>query len=184
MDKIDNVTDESLIVQYQSGDILALQKLVKRWHKLFCEKAYWMTKDAEASKDIAQESWTSIINNLHNLKDSSRFKSWALRIVFTKSMDWLRFNQMNRKKLEKYYKNYNDSDESTNSNETLKAELLNAVRLLPNEQQVVLRLFYVEEYTLKDISLLLEISVGTVKSRLFHAREKLKEQFKNRNYEN
>jgi len=184
MDKIDNVTDESLIVQYQSGDILALQKLVKRWHKLFCEKAYWMTKDAEASKDIAQESWTSIINNLHNLKDSSRFKSWALRIVFTKSMDWLRFNQMNRKKLEKYYKNYNDSDENTNSNETLKTELLNAVRLLPNEQQVVLRLFYVEEYTLKDISLLMEISVGTVKSRLFHAREKLKEQFKNRNYEN
>ena len=184
MDKIDNVTDQSLILQYQSGDIMALQKLVKRWHKIFCEKAYWMTKDAEGSKDIAQESWNSIINNLDNLNDPSRFKSWALRIVFTKAMDWLRFDQRNRKKLENFYKNQDVSDESMNVNETLRRELLKAVSTLPNEQQVVLRLFYVEEYALKEISSLLEISVGTVKSRLFHAREKLKEQFKNRNYEN
>ena len=62
-------------------------------------------------------------------------------------------------------------------------ELLKAIKKLPEQQQIVIRLFYVEDYTLKEISEILNISIGTAKSRLFHAREKLKLILKNRNYE-
>ena len=68
--------------------------------------------------------------------------------------------------------------------ESIKIDLLKAIQSLSINQQMVIRLFYVEEYSLKDISDTLKISVGTVKSRLFHAREKLKLILKNRNYEN
>ena len=105
MDKASQSIDELLIVQYRSGDVLAFQKLVERWHKRFCEKAFWLTKDADASKDIAQDSWNTIMDKLDKLIDPRSFQSWALRIVFSKSMDWLRSNERNRRKLESYYKN-------------------------------------------------------------------------------
>ena len=183
MDKTDQTIDELLVIQYRAGDSYALQKLVKRWHKTFCEKAYWLTKDADASKDIAQESWNTIMVKIETLKDASKFQSWALRIVFSKSMDWMRSNQKNRKKLESYQQNFEITEDEQGTNETLKKALLVSIKKLPNDQQIVIRLFYVEDYTLKDISQLLDISVGTVKSRLFHAREKLREQLKNRNHE-
>lgn len=183
MDKTDHAEIESLVTQYRTGDVLALQKLVKLYHRSFCEKAYWYTKNAEASKDIAQESWKSIMNNMNALKDPSSFKSWALRIVFTKAMDWLRNNQREKNKLKDYHKDVDIDDDEIIENDTLKKELSSAIKLLSIEQQTVLKLFYVEDYGLKEISSVLEISVGTVKSRLFHAREKLKEHLKNRNYE-
>lgn len=178
MGKTDNSEDELLVRQYCSGDVLALQKLVKRWHKRFCEKAFWLTKDADASKDIAQESWKTIMDKMGTLNDPSSFQTWALRIVFTKAMDWMRSNQRNRNKLENYYMNYDSNEEEKSDNESLKKAMLIAIRSLPNEQQVVIRLFYVEDYSLKEISELLTISIGTAKSRLFHAREKLKQQLK------
>jgi RNA polymerase sigma factor (sigma-70 family) len=53
-------------------------------------------------------------------------------------------------------------------------KLLRAIPELTNDQQQVLRLFYTENYALNEISEMLNISVGTVKSKLFHAKEKLK----------
>lgn len=184
MDKSNQRIDELLIEQYRSGDVLALQKLVERWHKRFCEKAFWLTKDADASKDIAQNSWNTIMNKMDTLNDPGSFQSWALRIVFTKAMDWMRINERNKNKLESYYKNYDSDEVEHDENESLKIEMLKAIKSLSSDQQMVLKLFYIEEYSLKEISKLLKISIGTTKSRLFHAREKLKQQLKHRNYEN
>ena len=184
MDKANRRIDELLIVQYRSGDVMAFQKLVERWHKRFCEKAYWLTKDAHASKDIAQDSWNTIYNKMDTLNDPGSFQSWALRIVFTKAMDWMRIKEKNKTKHESYYKNYVDTEEQNDDNQALKSKMLKAIKSLSSDQQIVLKLFYVEEYSLKEISKLLKISIGTAKSRLFHAREKLKEQLKYRNYEN
>ena len=178
MHKSFKTEDEQLIEQYRSGNQLALQQLVQRWHKSFCEKAYWLTKDADSAKDIAQESWNTIIVKMDTLKDAGSFQSWALRIVFTKAMDWTRVQQRNKNKLESYHKQCDAKEEEKEDNEGLKQELLKAIKALTEEHQVVLRLFYVEDYSLRDISELLELSVGTVKSRLFHARENLKQKLK------
>lgn len=74
--------------------------------------------------------------------------------------------------------------DENNDNLKLKTNLLVAIKKLPEHQQVVIKLFYVEDYSLKQISDILKISIVTAKSRLFHAREKLKETLKYRNYEN
>ena len=65
----------------------------------------------------------------------------------------------------------------------LKRKLLNAIQDLPKGKQDIIRLFYVEEYSLKEISSFLQIPIGTVKSRLFKAREKLKSIMKSYSYE-
>ncbi len=62
-------------------------------------------------------------------------------------------------------------------------QILTEIKGLPVPQQLVIRLFYLEERSIYEISQLLNISTGTVKSRLFHAREKLKKSIKNKSYE-
>ena len=88
--------DEELVEAYKAGDKKALATLVKRWHKLFCDKAYWLVKDKDVAKDIAQESWSVIINKIDSLNDPKQFKYWAYRIVCNKSTDWLRLQSIER----------------------------------------------------------------------------------------
>ena len=102
-----------------------------------------------------------------------------------KAIDYLRAINKEKNKLKLYYNEtekeslFSDLDDNT----ILKKELLNAIQNLSIEHQMVIRLFYKENYNLKEISEILKVSVGTTKSRLFHAREKLKVKLKNRNYE-
>ncbi|MFD2727722.1 RNA polymerase sigma factor [Hyunsoonleella rubra] len=187
MAKYQNDIDRELILKFQSGDKTALNTLVKRWHKTFCEKAYWLVKDADVAKDIAQESWTVIINKINTLEKPESFGSWGLRIVCNKSMDWLNKKKRSQKHMEQMKHKeeiLSSPDEGADIKEQLKVKLLEAINLLPPQQQIVIKLFYAEDYSLKEISKTLNISVGTTKSRLFHSREKLKQLLKQYRYEN
>jgi len=164
--------DALLVLQYQSGDKNALGILVNRHHKRFCSHAYWYTHDLDIAKDVVQESWGIIIKKLAGLRDPNCFSSWAMKIVTRKSLDILkqygtRKSHLKYDQLESEYE-----EEEAQGSEVLK--LRDAIKQLPNDQQMVLRLFYTQEYSLREISGILDVSVGTVKSRLFHAREKLK----------
>ena len=185
MNKTKNLLDVALIEKYQKGDTNALNILVKRWHLNFCRLALWVVKDADIAKDIAQESWTIIIYKLKDLQEPEKFKSWAISIVNRKAIDFIRAK--NREQI-KLMKNYNESDKITsfseaNDNSELYKTLLKGLEKLSIEHQMVIRLFYKENYSLKEISEILNISIGTTKSRLFHAREKLKTILKHSNYE-
>lgn len=181
--KRDKSLDAKLVEAYQSGDKEALVLLVKRWHVTFCEKAFWLLKDVDVSKDIAQDTWQTIITKMATLKNPRRFGTWAIRIVYHKSIDVL--NQRNREQLDLINYKYEQENPSQSKidDSVIKDELLKAMMVLPKNQRQVLNLFYLESYSLKQISELLNISIGTAKSRLFYAREKLKEVIKITNHE-
>ncbi len=173
------ITDAKLVLEYQSGNKEAIAVLVKRWHHQFCKQAYWYTKDKDVAKDIAQDSWNVIIHKLEELKKPEKFNYWALAIVCRKSIDWTRKNSKTLEKLKEYHHSLNiNSDDNSEKNDSKK--VLNAIKSLPDNQQIVLRLFYIEDYSLNEISKTLNLSKGTVKSRLFYAREKLKTILKNK----
>lgn len=174
-----NLTDRSLILAYRNGDVSMLAILVKRYHKSFCERAYWITKNEELAKDIAQESWVIIIEKLHTLKDANSFKTWACRIVYTKAIDGLKLRNKYDRNLETTELADAPSRIVEDHNNIKETMLLKAIQKLPLEKQEVIRLFYAESYSIKEISLLLNIPIGTVKTRLFKAREKLKSIIKN-----
>jgi RNA polymerase sigma-70 factor (ECF subfamily) len=176
MKKTKNITDAELIIAYQAGETKALSQLVKRWHVSFCKFAYWYVKDADIAKDIAQESWAVIIRKIQDLKDPEKFKSWAISIVNRKAIDWIRAQHNEGNKLQQFYKEHRKEylDVKEDHRVQKKKQLLDAIYQLSEDQQVIVRLFYTQSYSLKEISESLHISVGTAKSRLFHAREKLK----------
>ncbi len=170
------IFDSLLVLQYQAGDKKALGMLVKRHHNRFCSHANWYLRDLDASKDVVQDCWGIIINKLRTLRDPNSFSSWAMRIVTRRSIDILRQNKTKRDKLSQYQ--YTNLEGTYNEENTEIVKLRQAIKSLPNDQQIVLRLFYTQEYSLLEIGNILDISVGTVKSRLFHAREKLKTELK------
>lgn len=174
MNKKQRLRDCKLILDYQSGNTDALSILVQHWHKTFCDKAYWLVKDADVAKDIAQDSWGVIISKIGQLKNPESFGGWALRIVYTKSINWINSNKRLHQNLENYKYEQEIIDLERTDDTLIKEALLKMIKTLPENQQVVIRLFYLQEYSLKEISDILNISVGTAKSRLFHAREKLK----------
>ena len=77
-------SDSFLVLDFKSGNEQALVLLVERWHKILCEKAFWVLKDADLSKDVAQECWKMVILNINNLKDPNSFGGWISRIVYRK----------------------------------------------------------------------------------------------------
>ena len=177
---LNNITDKELVLSYKQGNQKAFTTLVKKWHVDFCKLAFWYVKDRDIAKDVAQESWQVILHKLDKLENPERFKSWAISIVNRKAIDWLRTNKRVLNKHQKYYKEHvNDVIlNEVNEEDEVKNNLLKAIHKLSIEQQMVVKLFYTQSYSLKEISEFLNISVGTAKSRLFHAREKLKKTIK------
>ena len=185
MNKPDEIQDGWLVERYQSGHKNALTLLVKRWHIKLCKQAYWYTNDFDTAKDIAQESWNVILNTLDTLKDYDKFGGWALSIVSRKSVDWIRKQKRLKNNLEQYEYELQSGgfyNEEVNKNDK-NGIVLNVLHELPYNQQIVLRLFYLESYSIIEISKLLKVSKGTVKSRLFYAREKVKTIIKHIDYE-
>ena len=171
------IVDSWLIVSYRSGDKKALSLLVKRWHMRLCKQAFWYTKDMDIAKDIVQDSWRMILRKLPNLKDPDRFGSWALTIVRRKALDVLKKKIKHQENLKSYQQLVKASDMSNTEvgdKEKISHSLKDAIANLPLDQKEVLTLFYIEEYSLNEISEITGVSLNTIKTRLFRAREKLK----------
>jgi RNA polymerase sigma factor (sigma-70 family) len=190
MNKPEKIFDGLLVLQYQNGDKKALSLLVKRWHTKLCRQAYWYTKDSAIAKDIVQDSWGVILQQIYKLKNTNSFGSWALTIVNRKAIDWIRTSKKADEKLHQFYENSKTNYDTIEDNNTLNTNnsitdinntkiVIAAIENLPKNQQIIVKMFYTEAYTLQEISTILEISKGTVKSRLFYAREKLKSTLKN-----
>ena len=176
MKKEPNISDASLVLAYQKGDQKVLPILVKRWHISFCKLAFFYVKDADVAKDIAQESWMVIIKKIQSLKDVNKCKSWAISIVNRKAIDWLRSSNRERQKLQRVFEESPKIQQEKEEDERLaaKKKLILAIDQLSENQQQVVKLFYGQGYSLKEISEIMNTTVGNTKSRLFHAREKLK----------
>lgn len=172
------IFDGLLVLEFQRGNNRALSLLVKRYHKDFCRYAFWYTNNFEMAQDIVQDSWSAIFKGLKTLKKPDSFKSWAMRIVTRKAQDHLA--ALGRKRIfEKSLVPPGEEEYHSADHKQEKILLLNrAIRELSEDHRIVLRLFYMNRHSLKEISEILEITVGTVKSRLYHAREKLKSLIK------
>ncbi len=165
---VEQLVDQILVMDCQSGSVKALEKLVSRWQKRLWKYAYRMTGDSEAAWDITQESWMGIIKGLRRLHDPARFRSWAYRIVTNKASDWIRKTQATRHVRIEDVQDY----EVREQKETGLKELLEKLDL---RKRSVLSLYHFEQLSVQEISIALNIPKGTVKSRLHSARNELKE---------
>ncbi len=170
----DKTYDEWLIFRIRTGEREAFKLLAKRWYLKLIRHIYFLVKDENVAKDIAQDTWSVVIKRINTLRNPEYFKTWIFRIASNKSADWIKQEQKRRELKEEIKINgyiHNSENEETN-NDIEKLRL--ALQKLPDTKQHILNLFYLENCNIREISKILNIPSGTVKSRLFKAREYLK----------
>lgn len=168
-----DIQDELLVLQCQDGDREALETLVVRWQPRL---AWRLTAEREAAREIVQDSWLAIVRGLRRLDDPARFRTWAYRIVTNKCADWTRRRVAQRG----VAKDLRDAAASDNrSSATHSADegdrIRGALVRLPDEQRAILSLHYLDGMGVREIARVLGVPEGTVKSRMYHARNGLKQ---------
>jgi len=174
----EQIQDEWLVLRCQEADENALKALVMRWQPRFLLLASRLIGRREPAGDVVQEAWLAIIKGLSRLDDPARFASWAYRIVSNKCTDWIRRQSAGRsvrRSLLEEAENRAAPQKAGADGEAAASDVRTAVTQLDGPDQALLSLYYVHDLSVAVIAEVLEISAGTVKSRLFHARSRLKE---------
>ncbi len=174
----DRILDELLVLKCQDGDVEAFKKLVSRWHGRLRRHAWYLTQDRVATEDIVQDAWLDIIHTIRRLKEPASFRGWAYKIVGNKAADWVRRKKRQRALCrEVAQQNGNDSKCTSHDESEISVQSLvrRGIRTLPTNSQQILSMKYVDCMSTREIADALDIPVGTVKSRLHHARERLRQ---------
>ena len=171
----DIARDEWLVLRCQLGEREAFEPLIAKWHPLLWRYAVRLTNDADAAADVVQEVWLRVLRGLPALRDATRFRAWLFGIARRVLMDRLRvrYAEPPMEQLEPGVVEEQEADEErTDEFLFVHAEL----DRLPLPEREALVLFYLRELSLNDIAASAAIPVGTVKSRLFRARQMLRTQ--------
>ena len=123
--------------------------------------------------DAIQDTALSIYKNIKSLKNEKHFKTWVIRITINKCYDIIAKRKLNDEKVLKVQLNITETHTSFDSNVMLKTDLERALDLLEEDLKIVTVLYYYNDLSITEISDILNIPKGTVKSRVFRARERL-----------
>ena len=178
-DTTDRTLDEYLVALSQAGSVQALDGLARRWTPRLLRYVTRMLggsgDSAEAARDVVQETWIGAIRGLRRLRDPAQFPAWIYGIATRKCADAIRTNTR-RRRLDAGVADGEADRSTTDVRSEQRIDLATAIRGLPPIHRAAVHLFYREELSVEEIASALGIPVGTVKSRLHHAREALKKQ--------
>ncbi len=176
-----DIQDELLVYRCQDGEADALRELVERWHGRLFAHAFRLTGQREEAADAVQDAWLAIVRGIRRLDDPARFRSWAYRIVTYKAIDRVRRAQRQRKTLRVAAESSEVERIESRAEQTDEMDALRAgLSELSGDRRAILTMFYLESMPMSEIAVALGIPVGTVKSRLHHARLTLKETLEHR----
>ena len=136
-----------------------------------------LRNDADA-EDVAQEALLRAHRRFERLRDRAKFRAWLVRISFRLALDRLRAAKRRQLRESQWvFENASQSGHIGDSAE-FQRQFDRALEELPEKQRLVLLLVAMEGHSLDEVSMLLAVPVGTVKSRLFFARKTLAEKLR------
>ncbi len=166
--------DFSLIKRFNDGDNSVFQLLVKRHKEKVRNIIYLTISNSSSVDDIAQEVFITVYKNLKHFRFESQFTTWLYRITVNKCKDHLR--KINVRKIFIPIKEAAEEPGRgiDTENKDVSNIVMNAISELPAKLRVPLLLKDIEGFSYQEISETLRCEMGTVKSRLFRARESLR----------
>lgn len=180
MRRKEHILSELLVLRVQGGNAEAFRELVELWHKRLVGYALTLLPgDDDAAQDAVQEAWVAAMGGIKRLEDPARFPGWIYRIVSNKCADDIRKRQRRRSADEQLAEEAPvaapapDPGAAEDGEDEL-ALLRTAMEAMPEDRRRILRLHYLDGLSTNDIAEVLGIPRGTVKSRLYHAREELR----------
>ena len=167
--------DELLAIRCQLGEAAAFDALIARWHEPLWKYLRRLTGDDNAAAESVQDVWLRVLRGIPRLRDASRLRAWIFGIARRVVMDRLRVKYAEPVLVSTENVDVEGSESSRELEDDLNV-LQEELERLPVMERETLVLFYLEELSLNEMSEVLGIPVGTVKSRLFRARNTLRGQ--------
>lgn len=162
---------DALVLLAQDGSKHAWELLYEYHHPALLRFAYKLCTDQSQAKDAVQDCWVKAMSSLGRLNDPRAFRAWMYRAVKWRVLDGFRRQQTRQQAAVMLSAECEESDSIHKQSDDL-GKWING---LPEDEREALYLFYQSDLSLSEISAVQSVPVGTVKSRLNRARNRLKE---------
>jgi RNA polymerase sigma-70 factor, ECF subfamily len=182
-------SDRELVASAIMGLDGGFEELVKRYQRPISAYVYRMVGDYESALDLTQEIFIKIYGSLSKYRPEFKFSTWIYKIAHNAAIDHLRRNSGRERSLQ----NGTESDsydlpiesegpspEQQSERAERRAEIETVVRSLPTTYRELIVLRHSQDLTYEEIVEVTGLPLGTVKNRLFRAREMMRQQFLHR----
>lgn len=173
--------DDDLIDAVLEERAGSFEGLIERYKDYAFNLAMMVLHDRELAQEVVQDSFVKAFRSLSDFRRTARFSTWLYRIVYTTSLDAvknekrrIRFSGMDELAAQKDSYSCSGSNSSIDTN-YLKNQLSLAIKALPPESAMIITLFYLNEQSIDEISVVLNMNKNRIKVKLYRARKKLQE---------
>jgi RNA polymerase sigma-70 factor (ECF subfamily) len=177
--------DEEIVSYIINGRTDLFSVIVDRYQSKVYSTAFHYTHDQEEARDLTQEIFIKLYNNLQSYKSKASFSTWLYRIAVNRCIDWTR-----KKKLHTVSAIYDSSDEEIDIYEVMadsgggpeealikqenKDYIIKIVEDLPEIYKTVIILYYFQDFSPREISDITDIPKRTIETRLYRGKNLLK----------
>jgi RNA polymerase sigma-70 factor (ECF subfamily) len=185
----ENNNDKELVKKAQKGDKVAFDTLVTKYHLKVVNLVMRFVKDRDDAQDVAQEAFIKAYRGLKNFRGDSAFYTWLYRIAINSAKNYL---VSQSRKTPTYAVDIADAEhiesatalkeyatpEGNMLTSEIEATVYRAIKELPDDLKTAITLRELEGMTYDEIALVMECPIGTVRSRIFRARESIDKHLK------
>ena len=192
MENIQTLTDVELIARAISGRESGFEELVRRYQRPIVGYVYRMLNDYDAALDVTQEVFIKVYNSLERYSSDYKFSTWLYRIAHNAAIDHMRRNSANLQSLETenedgaYQIQLESpllSPEQERERSEWRSEIDAVVKCLPSVYRELILLRHTQDLSYDEIAEVTDLPLGTVKNRLFRAREMMRDMFIERGFD-
>ena len=178
-------SDEKLILRFQEGDINAYNELVKRYKDRLLNFVFRYFNNVEQAEDVVQDTLIKLYTHASYYKNVAKFSTWIFTIAKNNALTELRKNK--RKKTDSLWTDDGKFIDISSKEESLESKVQNEIAIdqlnkfldeIPENFRIAVVLRDFQELSYEEISKILEIPIGTIKSRINRARIQLAEKMK------
>lgn len=170
--------DRELVLRLQEGDLDSLGDLYDRHRHLVYRTALAITGDPEMASDLLQEVFLRLNRFADHIDPERPLQPWLYRMTANLSYTWLkkrnRWLRLVRDVTDRFVVDKRPSPHVLAERDETWQSIRQAIMTLPVQQRLVVALYYINDLSVQEISEVLEVPAGTIKSRLYYARKQLK----------
>jgi RNA polymerase sigma-70 factor (ECF subfamily) len=191
LENIQKLTDGELITKAIRGREDGFEEIVRRYQRPITNYVYRMLNNYDASLDVTQEVFIKVFNSLRKYSSEYKFSTWLYRIAHNAAIDHMRRNTMISQSLETENSDGtyqlqlecpNPTPEQNREISEWRTEIEAVVKCLPAAYRDLILLRHSRDLSYDEIASVTGLPLGTVKNRLFRAREMMREIFVNRGF--
>jgi RNA polymerase sigma-70 factor, ECF subfamily len=171
--------DTDLVRRIQRGDMAAFEALFFKYQGQIYRTALAITRDPGAAEEVLQDCFYKTYLNIMNITGDGSLSPWLHRVGVNLSCNAIKKRRMHTEPIDDVSEGHFASDprhspEAQAERAELQGTMRAAVNALPLKHRLVVTLHYLQDFSLPEIAYILDVPVGTVKSRLHHARKNLR----------